>query len=649
MRLHSILLLLLLPLCAAGHSFQRYSNNLKDPKNFVGNPHRKAMRPHVSPIVAEDMRVEPANWWTGMKHNTVQVLFHKKGIASMKVTTTAKTPGIKILKAERGDSDNYLFVTLSISAKAKPQNVPLAFYSPEKNMRFTHEYPILARNNKQKAVGVTSKDVVYLVFPDRFANGDPTNDNVAGMHQGLQRDSLLGRHGGDLQGVIDHLDYIQDLGITTIWLNPELENDQAIESYHGYAITDHYRVDRRFGTNEKLIELIDKCHARGIKVVRDVVLNHIGEKHYWMEDLPSKDWVNQWASMTRTNYRAPTLVDPYASQADRKLFNDGWFVAHMPDLNQRNPFLANYLIQQSIWWMEYAGFDDLRIDTYTYSDQAFCSRWCAEVLKEYPNLGMFGEIWEHGVAVQGFFADNQPMQRAGYDSNLPGVIDFQLLYAINEALTREQGWTEGACRIYYTLAQDHFYQDPMRNLIMLDNHDFPRFYTVVGENYSKYQSGMALLFTMRGIPQIYYMTEILGTGSDWPSHGNIRKEFPGGWPGDKVNKFLPAGRTEQEQAAHTYARALIRYRNTHPVLQTGKLMQFVPENSVYVYFRYNGTDNPVMVVINTANEERTIDTGRYAEMIQGRTNAVDVVTGKAIGDFKTLKIAKNSPLVLELR
>ncbi len=649
MSIRTLLLFLLFPLCAACHP-HGYSKNLKDPKNFVGNPHRKAMPPHYAPTLATDLHVEPANWWTGMKHNTVQVLFHKQDIAQMTVSTTAKTPGIKIVKTERGDSDNYLFVTLSISPKAKPQRVPLAFFSAQTKQRYTYEYPILARSTKQKATGVTSKDVVYLVFPDRFANGDPTNDNVKGMGQGLQRDSLVGRHGGDLQGVIDHLDYIQDLGITAVWLNPELENDQAFESYHGYAVTDHYNVDRRFGSNEKLAELIDKCHARGIKVVRDVVLNHIGDKHYWMADLPYKDWVNQWPTMTQTTYRAPTLVDPYASEADRKLFNDGWFVPHMPDLNQRNPVLAQYLIQQAIWWMEYAGFDDFRIDTYTYSDQAFCSRWCAEVLKEYPNLGMFGEIMEHAVSIQGFFADNQPMKRAGgFDSNLPGVIDFQLMYAIHEALSREQGWAEGAAKIYYTLAKDHFYENPMRNLIMLDNHDFSRFYTSMGENYSKYQSGIAFLLTMRGIPQIYYMTEVLGTGDAWPSHGNIRKDFPGGWPGDKTNKFSPAGRTTQEQAAYEYTRNLIKYRNTHPVLQTGKLMQFVPENSVYTYFRYNGTDNPVMVILNTANDERALDTGRFAEMMQGRTAATDIATGKTITDLKSLKIPKNSPLVLELK
>ena len=617
-------------------------------KNYIGNPHKTAVEPKIVPVIADDLRVEPANWWTGMVHNSVEICFSRKGIAEMTVSLSGNPSGVKIVKTEKGDSPNYLFVTLQISAKAQPQRVPIVFRHPQNDNSFTHEFPLLARTTARKAQGIDSKDVVYLIFPDRFANGDPSNDNVAGMYQGVQRDSLVGRHGGDLQGVIDHLDYLQDLGVTAIWLNPELENDQEKESYHGYALTDHYRVDRRFGTNELLKELIEKCHARGIKVVRDVVINHIGNKHFWMNDLPTKDWVHQWPTFTNTTYRAPTLLDPYASSDDKKRFNDGWFVPHMPDLNQRNPHLANYLIQQAIWWVEYAGFDGLRIDTYTYSDQEFMSRWCAELRKEYPQIGMFGEIWEHGVVVQGFFADNQPMTKAGFDSNLPGVIDFQLMFAIHEALNREQGWTEGAAKIYYTLAKDLFYQDPFKNLIMLDNHDISRFYSIVKEDFNKYESGMAFLLTTRGIPQLYYMTEILGTGFEAPSHGNIRKDFPGGWPGDKANKFTPAGRTEQENKAYNFAKTLIHYRNTHPVLQTGKLMQFVPENSVYVYFRYNGKDNPVMVILNTANDMRTLDTSRFAEMMNGYSSATNIITGAKVNNIKSLSIPKNSPLVLEL-
>ncbi len=611
--------------------------------NFLGNPYRKAAPPKTVPV-SNPVRVEPANWWTGMQHNWVEILVHRDSVAFFSVKL-GSAKGVKLRKVEKAESPNYLFVTLDISDNAKPQTVPIIFSKGD--FSFTHAFPIYARNNAVKAQGVTEKDVIYLIFPDRFANGDPKNDNVPGMHQGLQRDSLVGRHGGDLQGIIDHLDYIQDLGISAIWLNPELENDQLEASYHGYAVTDHYRVDRRFGTNDLLRHLVRKCHERGIKVIRDVVLNHIGDQHYWMKDLPSRDWVNQWPAFTRTTYRAPTLVDPYASEWDKKHFSNGWFDRAMPDLNQRNPHVANYLIQQAIWWIEYAGIDDLRIDTYTYSDQAFCSRWCAELLAEYPKLGMFGEVWENAVSIQGFFADDQPLKSANFDSNLPGVVDFQLCFAIQEALTREQGWTEGASRIYYTLAQDHFYKNPLRNVVMLDNHDFTRFFSTVKEDFNKYKSGMAFLLTTRGIPQIYYATEILGTGNEWPSHGNIRKDFPGGWAGDQANKFTATGRTAQENEAFNYARTLIRYRNATPALQSGKLMQFVPVDGVYTYFRYDDA-NTVMVVLNTANAARTVDTARFAERTKGFSQARDVVTGAILGDFSTLSLEKNSVLVLEL-
>ena len=613
-------------------------------KNYAGSS-APALLQKVTVPVSNDLRVEPGNWWTGMQHRTVEIMVHRADVASYAVKL-GPVKGIKLIKVEKADSPNYLFLTLDIAKSAKPQTVPLVF--SKGTLTFTHTYPILARTGAVKAQGVNSSDAIYLIFPDRFSNGDPSNDNVAGMRQGLQRDSLVGRHGGDLQGVINHLDYLQDLGISTIWLNPELENDQKEASYHGYAVTDHYQVDKRFGSNELLKSLVQNCHQRGMKVVRDVVLNHIGGQHWWMDDLPAKDWLNQWPTFTRTTYRAPTLVDPYGSEWDKKQFTDGWFDYSMPDLNQRNPHVANYLIQQAIWWIEYAGIDDLRIDTYTYSDQAFCSRWCKALRDEYPNLGMFGEIWEHGVSIQGFFADDQPLKSAHFDSNLPGVVDFQLCFAIQEALTREQGWTEGAARIYYTLAKDRFYKNPNRNVVMLDNHDFTRFFTTIKEDLNKYKSGVAFLLTTRGIPQIYYATEILGTGNEWPSHGNIRKDFPGGWAGDQNNKFAASGRTPQENEAFNFMRTMLRYRNATPALQTGKLMQFVPVDGVYTYFRYDATKT-VMIVLNTSNTDKVVDTNRFAERMQGFSRAKNVVTGEVISHLSALSVGKNLPLVLELQ
>lgn len=631
MRTLSTLFLLLLPLCALNC------------RNYFGNPYRY-QAPRTVPVSTAELRVEPMNWWTGMKHNTVELLVQYPDLASYQVKLGA-SKGVKLIKTEKGDSPNYLFVTLEIAPGAPAQKVPIVF--SKGNQSFTHEYPILMRSLGLKAQGVSTRDVIYLIMPDRFANGDPSNDNVPGMLEGLARDSLTGRHGGDIQGIINHLNYIQDLGITAIWLNPELENDQRQGSYHGYAVTDHYRIDRRFGTNELYREFVRQCHERNIKVVRDVVLNHIGENHYWMHDLPSRDWLNQWPTFTRTSYRAPTLIDPYASEADKKHFSDGWFDTAMPDLNQRNPHVANYLIQQAIWWVEYAGVDDFRIDTYTYSDQAFCSRWCQAISAEYPNMNMFGEIWEYGVTVQGYFADNQPAKHTGFDSNLPSVVDFQLCFAIQEALTRPQGWLEGSSKVYYTLAKDYYYENPYRNVTMLDNHDMTRFYTTVGEDFNKFKSGIAFLFTMRGIPQIYYATEILDTGNERPSHGNIRKDFPGGWPGDKVNKFTEAGRSPAENEAYNFTRTLIRYRTATPALQTGRLMQFVPVDDLYTYFRYDEAKT-VMVTLNTSDKDKVLETKRFEERMKGFSRARNVVTGEVINDLSKLPVGKNQPLVLEL-
>jgi glycosidase len=612
-------------------------------KNVWGNPYPKSAPPRTVPV-SNDLRAEPANWWTGMQHRQVEIMFHRRNIGHYTVKL-GTVQGIRIHAVDTAESPNYLFVTLDIPAKAKPQVAPITFTLGDTS--FTYAFPILSRNDAPKAQGVNPSDVIYLIFPDRFSNGDTQNDQVAGMRQGCQRDSLTGRHGGDLQGIINHLDYLQDLGISTIWLNPELENDQNEGSYHGYAITDHYRVDRRLGTNDQLRELVQKCHRRGIKVVRDVVLNHIGAQHWWMQDLPFRDWVHQWPEFTRTTYRATTLIDPYAAAADRQLFSDGWFDQSMPDLNQRNPHVARYLIQQSIWWMEYAGLDDFRIDTYTYSDQEFCSEWCRALRLEYPDLNMFGEIWDYGVSVQGFFADDQPLQRAQFDSNLPSVVDFQLCFAIQEALTQEQGWTDGISKVYYTLAKDHFYKDPFRNVIMLDNHDLTRFFTTVKEDIRKYKTGLAFILTTRGIPQIYYGTEILGVGNASPSHGNIRKDFPGGWPGDVSDKFTAAGRTTQENDAFNFARTLLQYRKKTPALHRGKLTQFVPQEGIYTYFRYDESKT-VMVVLNTSSKDTTLETTRFLERMQGFTSAVNVLTGAVINDLSRLQIPAYEPLILEL-
>lgn len=620
------------------------SFNLGGCANYFGNPHSAPVATRIVPVWSDTaIRVEPLSWWTGMVHNQVELLVYFPQIQEYSVKL-GPASGVRLIKDEMAESANYRFITLDIRAQAPPQRVPIVFSRGKES--FTHEFPILARRNTPKAQGVDSRDAVYLIFPDRFCNGDTSNDAVPGMREGAQKDSLEKRYGGDLAGIRKKLDYLQDLGVTAIWLNPELENDQSRTSYHGYAITDLYHVDRRMGTNEQLRDLVDKLHRRGMKYVRDIIPNHIGFQHPWMADLPMKNWVNQWPEFTQTNYRAPTMMDPYASEYDREHFNKGWFVRDMPDLNQQNPHVARYLLQQAIWWIEFAGIDAFRVDTYSYSDPEFLSEWGREIAREYPSFTMFGEVWEPGVPIQGYFADDQPGFKK-FDSNLPGVIDFQLMWAIHEALTKMPSWNEGITKVYQTLAQDYFYKDPFRNLIMLDNHDFTRFYSTVNGHPGKFRSGIAFLFTTRGIPQLYYGTEVLMSGITDVNYHYVRLGFPGGFPGDPVDKFSETGRTQEEREAFDFIRTLMRYRRETTALQTGKLMQFAPEDGVYTYFRYD-SKKTVMVVLNTNKAEKSVNTARFAERMKGFTYARDVISGKEIKDLKQIQIPADSPLVLEL-
>ena len=402
-------------------------------------------------------------------------------------------------------------------------------------------------------------------MPDRFANGDYSNDSFDDMLQsGINRGKMFFRHGGDLQGIIDHLDYLKELGVTALWLNPVLENDQPYASYHGYAITDHYNIDRRFGDNELYKTFVEKCHEKGIKVIMDIIFNHCGHEHWLIKDLPAEDWVHQWPEFTRSNFRASVINDPYASKTDTKKLLEGWFDYSMPDLNQQNERLANYLIQNTIWWVEYSGQDAYRIDTWFFPDQDFLSRWAKRMQQEFPRLGMYGETWAQMMSVQASFAEDSGLTDE-YNSHLPGITDFQLNFAIEEALTQKQSWTGGAARLYYTLAQDYLYEDPLRNVIFLDNHDKSRFFSTIGEDIDKYKSGMAFLLTMRGIPSIYYGTELLFAAISDPD-GKVRQDFPGGWKEDKINKFNVSGRTAAEKDAFEYVKKLANYRKNTPAL-----------------------------------------------------------------------------------
>ena len=588
-------------------------------------------------------RVDPPFWWVDMPSPEVELMVYGANIGEARPTVSH--PGVTITSVAPAENPNFLFITLHIAPGTAPSKLELRFQrKKEETISFPYEL-IARRQDSSRIQGVSSEDFIYLLFPDRFANGDKSNDVVVGMNQELEEGAIYQRHGGDIQGIDDHLDYLEGLGVTALWINPLTESDQPHESYHGYAVTDHYKIDPRFGSNADYVALVEKCHARGMKVIMDVVLNHVGNEHWFIKDMPSRDWVHQWDEFTKTTYRAPTLLDPYASDYDKKRMSDGWFDTHMPDLNQDNPHLARYLTQNNIWWIEYAGIDAYRVDTYAYPDQAFNAAWGKEIMETYPQFHMFAETWVHGVPVQAFFTEKNGLQTS--DNSMPGVTDFQLHYALNDALTQDFGWTEGVARLYYTLAKDVIYHDATRNVVFLDNHDLSRYYAVVKEDLDTYKMGIGFLLTTRGIPCMYYGTEmLLGNYFDWGDHEKVRQNFPGGFADGQADKFLAENRSAAEKEAFTFVQTLANYRKTSPALKHGKLMQFVPEEGVYVYFRYHA-DQTVMVVMNQNKEAKQLDMRRYAERTRGFENAKEVVTGEVV-PLEKMKVKGRTTWILEL-
>ncbi|WP_115373103.1 glycoside hydrolase family 13 protein [Adhaeribacter pallidiroseus] len=590
-------------------------------------------------------RIEPAFWWTGMQNPKLQLIVHGKNIAER--TVTIAYPGVQLTQVHKVQNPNYLFVDLTIATTATPGKFLINFEKVGAK-KLTYTYELKQRDTSPNRIqGVTSKDLVYLIMPDRFANGDKTNDVVKEMQETtLNRDTLITRHGGDLQGIINHLDYLQDLGVTALWINPVLENDQPKYSYHGYANTENYKIDRRFGTNELYKKLVEACHKRGMKVIKDLVHNHFGNQHWAIKDMPAADWVHEWPQFTRTSYKDQVLFDPYAAPEDKKRMTDGWFDTHMPDINQNNPFVRNYITQSHIWWIEYAGLDGFRLDTYAYNDADFMAEWGKAIKAEYPQFTFFGETWVQGVPNQVYFTQGNTVNR-GFDTQLPGVTDFQTYWAIIEAMNGKFGWNDGVTKLYTTLASDYQYQDASRNVVFLDNHDLSRFYSLVNEDIAKYKSAIAWLLTTRGIPQLYYGAEVLMKNLANPD-GKVREDFKGGWPGDKINKFTAAGRTAPENDVFNYVRKLANYRKQNEVLQTGKLMQYVPENGMYVYFRYNA-DKTVMVAMNTNEKEETLSLNRFKEQINNFTQGQNIITDELLSLKDNLKVPAKTTLILALK
>lgn len=591
-------------------------------------------------------RIEPMNWWVGMHNPKLQLLIHGNQIAGYEVRIDY--PGVKLLEVHKVENPNYLFADLEISATAKAGKMTIVFFLNGKK-KFENVYELKDRTqNANRIQAVTNKDLIYLLMPDRFSNGDPRNDIVKGMKETkLNRDSMYYRHGGDLQGVINKLDYLKDLGITALWMTPEIENDMSLASYHGYAATDHYKIDPRYGSLALYKTLVDKLHEKGMKIVKDIVHNHMGTEHWFFKDMPMKNWVNEWPVFTQTSYRDEPVMDPHASKADQKKMLDGWFVPTMPDFNQRNPYVQNYITQNHIWWVEYAGIDGLRLDTYPYNDPEYMKDWANKIKAEFPTLSIFGETLVNSAAAQAYFTGGNTVSR-GFDTELPGVTDAVMKNAIYEALNGKSGWTDGVFRLYTTIAQDFLYQNADRNVIFLDNHDMSRFYSMVNEDLNKYKSGMALLLTLRGIPQVYYGTEILMKNYSNPD-GLVRSDFPGGWAGDKSDKFTAAGRTPQENEAWNYFRTLANYRKNSPALQSGKMMQYVPENGLYTYFRYLPEGGKtVMVIVNGDDQVKNLETARFAERMSGATTAINIITKEQLNTLKTIAVPAKGTLVLEL-
>lgn len=605
-------------------------------------------------ILSAQVNVYPSNWWVGMKMNKIQIMLHETRpdiiLAVDKLVVRSSSPDLKIVKVNRLENRRYLILDAEIAPTARPQTVTISFGDIIAGEWNKVAFELKPRRNGRGATyaqGVTSSDFIYFLMPDRFSNGDGSNDRIPGLRdQSLNRDSIFLRHGGDLQGVINHLDYLQTLGVTTLWMTPVLLNDMPNRTEHGYAFTDHYTIDPRIGGATAYKKLSDELHKRGMKLIQDAVYNHVGSYHFTFTDKPMSDWYHEWPAYTQTNYKDQTIMDSHAATADRKRMSDGWFTRQMPDLNQSNPYVANFLIQHAIWCVEEFGVDGWRIDTYIYNDLNFMNKCNKALTDEYPKMTMFGETWVHGTANQAFFVQNN--FNTGFKSNLQGATDFQCnFYGIVAALTQNFGWTDGVNKLYSTLSNDFLYTDPMRNVIFLDNHDMSRFFSQVGEDVAKQKMGLSWLFTCRGIPQLYYGTEVLMKGISNPD-GWVRLDFPGGWSGDAKNVFTGAGLTDDEKSVLDLTKRLGNFRSHSSAIKTGKMMQFVPENGVYVYFRYDDKQT-VMCVMNQDNDQRTIDLSRFSERMQGFTKAFDVATGTEFTLEKNLSLGGKYLLVMELR
>ncbi len=602
------------------------------------------------PASGQINHVEPLNWWIGMKNPKLQLLVNGPGIGE--TTPQINYPGVKIQKVTPGESRNYLFIDLLIEKTAKPGTMNILF---KKGASVIQTYPYVLNKREQDAAtfrGFNAADAIYLIVPDRFANGDSTNDVVGQMKENkTDRNFPGGRHGGDIRGIINHLDYIQDLGFTAIWPTPLLENNMEKYSYHGYSITNHYKVDPRFGSLEDYKELSAGLRKRGMKLIFDEVLNHTGSNYWWMQDLPFSNWLNFSPPQpyTGTNHKRTVNQDPYASAYDKILWSKGWFDITMPDMNGENPFMANYLIQNTIWWIETLQLGGVRQDTYGYSDKTFLKNWSCAIMDEYPHFSIVGEEWSTNPLITSYWQEGKK-NHDGYTGCLNTIMDFPLQAALVQSLNGEEGESYLApfTKLYEALANDFVYPNPNQILLLGDNHDMDRLYMQLNQDASLVKMALAYLGTIRGIPQFYYGTEILMDNT--PNHKNdglIRSDFPGGWVNDSVNGFTGKGLTASQADVQQFTRKLLQWRKKNPVIAKGKILHFAPFDGIYVYFRYDEAKT-VMVVLNINPKAVNLSVDRFAEILKGKHNAKDVISGQSVDLKAGIPVGSRSAAIFEV-
>lgn len=594
-------------------------------------------------------KVEPPFWWLGMKNTKLQLLLYGVNIAEYTVTISDKEVILDSITTT--ENSNYLFLNLDLSKVSGPREIEFILKKKgKKKLVQTYELKQRGKNSANRN-SFDSSDVIYLIMPDRFANGNPKNDSHEDVLEKVNRTDRSGRHGGDIQGVIDHLDYLDDLGVTALWSTPLLEDNEPVYSYHTYAQSDYYKIDPRYGSNKDYKHLADEMHKRDMKLIMDYVTNHWGSKHWMINDLPTNDFINQWPEgFRRSNYRMTTQFDNNTSEIDAKGCMDGWFDTTMPDMNQRNPLLLNYLIQNAIWWIEYAGLDGLRVDTYSYNNKEGIAKWTKSITDEYPNFNIVGEVWMHDQAQMAYWQkDSKIGAIQNFNSHLPSVMDFTLYDEITGVFNKDKSsWNDGMIKVYENFANDFLYPNIDNILVFAGNHDTNRINEIYQSDIDKYKLVMTLILTIRGMPQLYYGDEIgmLGNKSKY-GDGDIRRDFPGGWQDDSQNAFIQNERTKSQEDYHSFTKKLLTWRKDKSVIHKGKTTQFVPENNVYVYFRTDESES-VMVIINNNPESQTIDLLRFAEGIKNYTKGHDILSDEEVNLKEKLIIEGKKSMILEL-